>query len=113
PMPLPEHEMNQIDAALPLPEADNADSGKRTLSAKDVLDKLRAGEPIENARVERLSFRGEFPLPVRLKNVTLVQPRFDDACFRDEVSFIGCTLDRPACGKECTFDQAVSLTGST
>jgi hypothetical protein len=112
-MPLPEHEMNQIDGALPPPESDGADGPKRTLSGKEALEKLRAGEPLENARIERLSFRGEFPLPVRLKNVTLVQPRFDDASFRDEVAFIGCTLDRPACGKECTFDKTVYLTGST
>jgi uncharacterized protein YjbI with pentapeptide repeats len=115
-MPLPESEMNKIEAALPPVEAESGTeevAPRATLSAQEALAKLRAGEILENVRVVRLTFRGEFPLPVRLKRVVLVQPRFDGATFQGDVQLHGCTLDRPNFERPCTFAQALDLSGST
>jgi hypothetical protein len=107
--------MNQIDAALP-PEAEEpvAEPAPRaTLSAAEALARIRAGEPLENVRVVGLVFRGDFPLPVRLKGVVLVQPRFDGATFQGDVMLHGCTLDRPGFKRPTEIIQNLALTGST
>jgi hypothetical protein len=86
----------------------------RTDLAPDAaLDRLRAGLPVENARVVRLKFRGTFSKPVRFRNCLLVRPEFDGAEFADEVAFAHCTLDRPACARGAMFAKDLSLTFST
>jgi hypothetical protein len=117
-MPLPESEMSKIEAALPpaVPEASGDEPAlapSRDLSAREALEKLRAGEPLENVRIVKLQFKGEFPLPVLLKHVVLVQPQFDGAKFQGTVSFLGCTIDRPHYGKHTEFMQHLDLTGAT
>jgi hypothetical protein len=115
-MPLPESELNKIEATLPPvePEDTTEEAPVRTeISAKEALERLRAGQPLENARVVRLTFRGDFPLPVRLKRVTLVQPNFDGAVFHGGVALHGCTLERANFGRPTEFHQDLDLSGST
>ncbi|HJT78026.1 MAG TPA: hypothetical protein VJ739_12555 [Gemmataceae bacterium] len=114
-MPLPEAELDRMDS-VPTPAEEEAlveEAPRVVLSGEEALAKLRAGEVIVNARIVRLTFRGAFPLPVRLRRVVLVQPRFDGATFRGEASFQGCTLDRPTFGRPTEFAGGLDLTGST
>jgi hypothetical protein len=115
-MPLPEEEMNKIEATLP--PAGGEDTTEETapkpvMTAKEALERIRAGQRLENVRVERLTFKGEFPQPVRLKRVVLVQPRFDGAVFRGEVALQGCTVERPQFERPSEFQQDLNLSGST
>src|SRR5690348_13552459 len=115
-MPLPESELNKIEATLPPAEADETTEEtavKTVLTAQEALEKLRAGQPLENVRVVRLTFKGEFPLPVRLKRVVLVQPHFDGAVFHGAVELHGCTVDRANFGRPTEFQQDLSFSGST
>jgi hypothetical protein len=115
-MPLPESDLNKIEATLPLVEAEETADGtevKTVMSPQEALEKLRAGQALENVRVVRLTFKGEFPLPVRLKHVVLVQPHFDGAVFRGEVALHGCTVERANVGRPTEFHQDLSLAGST
>jgi hypothetical protein len=115
-MPLPESEMNKIEATLPPGETDEASeeaAPRATLSAREALDRLRAGAALDNVRVVNLRFRGDFPQPVRMKRVVLVQPRFDGATFQGDVQLHGCTLDRPYFERPTEFKQALDLGGST
>src|SRR5262245_28534657 len=84
-MPLSEPELNAIEAALPPADGADGDVPKARLPAKEALERLHVGETLENVRIERLAFKGEFPLPVRLKRCVLVQPHFDGAKFHGEV----------------------------
>jgi hypothetical protein len=112
-MPLSEPDLNAIEAALPPPDGADGDAPKARLPAKEALERLHAGETLENVRIERLAFKGEFPLPVRLKRCVLVQPQFDGAKFHGEVQLLGCTIDRPRFGRPSEFAQNFDLLGST
>ncbi len=63
------------------------------------------------ACVVRLKLKGDFPLPVRFRNVTLIQPVIDRAHFADEVAFEHCTLDRLKT-KKSEFARGLSLSAS-
>jgi hypothetical protein len=115
-MPLPESEQAKIEAALPPPDVEESaaeNAPRAPLTAQEALAKLRAGEALENVRVANLRFRGDFPLPVRMRRVTLVQPRFDGATFQGEVRLHGCTIDRPYFERPTEFAQDLDLSGST
>src|SRR4051812_18688548 len=83
------------------------------LTADEALALLRAGKPLEGVRVERLKLRGEFPLPITIKNCTLVRPDFERAVFQAEVAIVGSTLDRPSFGHASEFQKGLNLSGST
>lgn len=87
--------------------------GGASTPAAEVLEMLRRGETVANTRVVGLKLRGDFPLPVRFRNVTLVQPRIDRANFADDVAFEHCTLDRPCFTKKSTFEKGLCLSEST
>jgi hypothetical protein len=115
-MPLPEEEMSKIEATLP--PAGGEDTTEETtlkpvMTAKEALEKVRAGQRLENVRVVGLTFKGEFPQPVRLERVALVQPHFDGAVFRGEVALHGCTVERPKFGRPSEFHQDLNFDGST
>lgn len=95
--------------------ADEAPAASEGSSPKpwEVLERVRRGELIENARIVGLKLKGEFPLPVRFRNVTLVQLVIDKADFADEVSFEHCTLDRFKTTKRATFAKDLNLSAST
>jgi hypothetical protein len=115
-MPLPESDLNKIEATLPPVEAEETADGteaKTVMTPQEALEKLRAGQALENVRVVRLTFKGEFPHPVRLKHVVLVQPHFDGAVFRGEVALHGCTVERATVGRPTEFHQDLNLAGST
>jgi hypothetical protein len=86
---------------------------REELPPAEALARLRAGKALENVRVERLVLRGEFPLPVTLKNCTLVRPNFNKTVFQAEVAITGSTLDRPNFGDSSEFQQGLNLSGST
>ncbi len=88
-------------------------NGQARMSPGEALERLRRGETIRNVRIERMVFAEEFPLPVRMKRVTLVQPCFHRATFQDEVELGACTLDRPRFQGRNTFARGLDLRGST
>ena len=79
------------------------DAAPRRMAPAEALERLRRGETLQNLRIDRLRFKGDFPLPVRLVNVTLVQPQFDGAAFAAEVVFSRCTIDRPHFNRPTAF----------
>ncbi len=83
------------------------------LDPAEVLARLARGETIENTRIVGLKLKGDFPLPVRFRNVTLVQPVIDRARFADEVAFERCTLDRLRMNKKSEFARGLDFSGST
>lgn len=83
------------------------------MSPADVLALIAAGKPVENVRVRRLKLRGEFPAAVAFKNCTLVQLEVGAATFKSNLSFVGCSLDRPVFGKPVTVEGTFGLNGST
>jgi hypothetical protein len=84
-----------------------------SLDPSEVLERLRRGELIENTRVVGLKLKGEFPLPVRFRNVTLVQAVIDRTSFADEVAFEHCTLDRFRMTRKSAFAKGLCLSAST
>src|SRR5262249_27581997 len=106
--------LDQLDDNLPVldDETSEAAEAKPEMPAREALEKLRRGEPIRNVRIQRLCFQGEFPKPVEMKGVVLVQPRFERATFQGSVSLVHCTLDRPKFAKATAFEAGLNLTGS-
>ena len=98
-----------------LPDDQPSPSGKplTTLSAAEALVRLRRGEPLQNVRIERLTLKGEFPLPVRMTRVVLVHPEIERARFLDEVEMGACTIDRLRTSGRSTFAKGWDLRGST
>jgi hypothetical protein len=113
-MPAPETERNQVEGPGFSAEDDEGSesAAKPLMSAKEALEKLAEGSILENVRIERLTFKGEFPQPVRFRHCVLVQPRFEGAVFRGDVEFKRCTIERPQFGKKTEFTQGLSLAGS-
>lgn len=92
------------------PEGDGDERGAReTLDPGEVLDRLRRGVTVQNARIENLRLTGEFTKPVRLRNCKLVKPRFDGATFQEDVSFARCTLDRPVFNGKTVFAKNLEM----
>src|SRR4051812_4269746 len=83
------------------------------MGASEAIAALPRGAALRDVRVVDLRFKGEFPLPVRLERVELIQPKFEGAEFRDEVAFDRCKLVKPTSGKGCTFARGLDLRGST
>jgi len=111
-MDTPEVEPMESEDVLPKDEAAAPASGA-TVTPSQVLEMLSRGELVENVRVVRLKLKGAFPLPVRFRNVTLVQPVIDRATFADEVAFEACTLERPRFLRKPVFEKGLNLTAST
>ena len=104
------HEEGGVPAGTEhLPEA----PPRARLAPEEALERLRRGETLQNVRIDRLRFRGDFPLPVRLVNVYLIQPQFDGAAFAAEVSFSRCTIDRPHFNRATAFADDFCLSHST
>jgi len=76
---------------------------------EEALDILKKGDTLNDVRVYRLRLDGEFPQPLRMRNVVLVQPIFDGPSFLDEVSLNHCTIDRPRFNKVTTFSKGLEL----
>ncbi len=112
-MNTPETEVDAIAAEEVLEGDVVATSVGSTLEPAEALERLHRGELIENARIEGLKLKGEFALPVRFRNVTLVRLVIDRASFADEVAFEHCTLDRFRINKTATFAKGLCLSAST
>src|SRR5262245_16343678 len=94
-------------------ETESRSLSRPTMPPAEALEKIHRGETIQGARIVGLKLKGEFPLPVRLRDVTLVEPLLDSATFADEVSFLHCTLDRLKCSRTSKFAKGLSLSGSS
>jgi hypothetical protein len=112
-MNTPDAELDAIVREDAVASDDASQSTGSSLQPAEVVERLRRGELIENARVVGLILKGEFPLPVRFRNVTLVQPVIDRANFADEVVFEHCTLDRFKTSRGSKFAKGLSLSAST
>lgn len=106
-----EQELNQILAA-PEPPAEDAAPVKTDLTSDQAFELLRAGKTVENARIRRLKFRGAIDYAVRFRNCTLVHIEFDGVTFHQDVSFIGCTLDRPKFDRATICEKSLDLSHS-
>lgn len=85
------------------------DVPKTVMSADEALERLRAGVALDNVRIERLHFRGEFEHPLHFKRVHLVQPKFDGARFKSDVTLSHCTIDRPSFGRATEFHRHLNI----
>jgi hypothetical protein len=102
-------EVEQLRKPAPVPADDTEgpdDAPTAVLPAHEALERLRTGVGLENVRVEKLHLRGEFDLPIHLKRVHLVQPRFDGAVFKADVTMAHCTIDRPVFGRAVEFQRS-------
>src|SRR5437588_12992181 len=108
-----EPELAADEALPPVAAEDLPEAPRARMAPQEALERLRRGETLQNVRIDRLRFKGDFPLPVRLVNVTLVQPQFDGAAFAAEVSFARCTIDRPRFNRPTAFGDDFCLTFST
>lgn len=106
-----EAETNTTHVPTPDVLPDDAAPAKAEMTPQAALELVRAGKPVENAKIRRLKFRGAFDQPVRFRNCTLTQPEFDAAAFAEEVSFVGCTLDKVLSAKPSTFAKGLDLGG--
>lgn len=106
-----EQDLNQILAA-PEPPAEEAAPAKVDLTPEQAFELLRAGKTVENARIRRLKFRGTVDYAVRFRNCTLVHTEFDGATFQQDVSLIGCTLDRPKFDRVTVCEKSLDLSHS-
>lgn len=102
------------ESLLAIEELDVPETVARSvMSAADALSRLRNGQPVDNARIERLQLRGEFTHPVRLRNCLLVRPVFEKANFQAEVQMTGSSIDRPLFRGPVVFEQGLSVVNST
>ena len=82
---------------------------KTDLTPQQVLEMLRAGKEVANARIKKLRLRGAFDQPVRFRSCTLIQPEMEGATFAAEVSFAHCSIDRLSVSRECVFAAGLDL----
>ena len=104
------------DADEPVPADAPADDGapaKVELTAEQVFALLAEGKPVENARIKKLRFRGEFDKPIVFRHCAIAQLFVENCTFREDVKFIGCALDRPQFSKASTFEKGLDFTAST
>lgn len=106
-----EAELSNLHVATPEVLPDEQMPTKAEMTPLAALELIRAGKPVENAKIRRLKFRGSFDQPVRFRNCTLIQPEFDTANFAEEVSFVGCTLDKVISQKSTTFAKGLDIGG--
>src|SRR5687768_4980120 len=85
------------------------DAPKNVMPASEALERLRSGVALDNVRVEKLHLRGEFEHPLHLKRVHLVQPKFDGAIFKADVTMSHCTIDRPGFNRPVEFQRNWNL----
>ena len=97
--------MSDIELMTAEFEAPEQISARREVSAEEALATLAAGKELAGVRVRRLVFKGEFPLPVRVRNCTLVQPQFHGATFKGDVSLAGTTVEKPAWRGPIVFEK--------
>ena len=105
---MPEQEDLQSFAAPDVTVEEQA-AEKIDLTPQQVLELLRAGKEVANARVRKLRLRGAFDQPVRFRGCTLIQPEMEGATFAAEVSFAHCSLDRLSISRGCVFAAGLDL----
>src|SRR5437879_1207774 len=99
-----EPELEQTEQSMSEGAISGAERKPRVvLAPEEALERVRRGQTLQDVQVEKLCFKGEFPLPFKLKNCVLVRPRFEGATFHGDVAFLGCTLERPQCSRENVF----------
>ncbi|MDB5312740.1 MAG: hypothetical protein JWO38_6942, partial [Gemmataceae bacterium] len=83
------------------------------MPAHEALARIAEGKPVEGVRVRKLRLRGEFGGPVVFKNCVLTQPEFGAAAFKDDLTLVGCTLDRPVFSRPVVIEGNFGLNGCT
>lgn len=86
---------------------------EKTIACEEALQLLKTGAPLNDVRVDRLVFSGEFSGPIVLRNVILHRPVFKKAVFQSDVSFINCVFDRPTVERRVEFQKSLTLSHST
>lgn len=86
---------------------------RQSMTAEVAWERIQKGQLIENAKIEKLHFRGEVAQAVRLKNCMLIRPIFEKAVFKGEVQLTNCTIDRPAFRQVNHFEQGLNVASST
>jgi hypothetical protein len=105
---MPETEDPQAFAAPDVAGEEHA-AEKNDLTPQQVLELLRAGKEVYNARVRKLRLKGAFEHPVRFRNCTLIQPELDGATFAADVTFAHCSIDRLNVANGCVFAAGLDL----
>lgn len=106
-------DIEQVDAPDTAAHEADAAEGRPDMTPQEALARLAEGKPVVGVRVRRLKLRGEFANPVVFKNCLLVQAEFGTATFKADLTFAGCTLDRPVFTKPVTVEGTFGLTGCT
>lgn len=102
-------EQDPQSLAAPDVQAEEAAAPKTDLTPQQVLELLRAGKEVTNARVRKLKLQGAFDQPVRFRNCALVQPEIDGAAFAAEVVFAHCSIDRLTVHRASTFAKGLDF----
>jgi hypothetical protein len=101
-------------ASSPAPEEAHVGNSpaRATMTADEALNRIKQGQPVTGVKIVRLVLKGEFALPVRFKDVILVQAEIRKATFAEDVVFEHCTLDRFRLNTS-TFMKGLCFDGST
>jgi len=86
---------------------------RQLMTAEQAIERLKRGQPIENAKIDRLRFQGEYSHPIRMKNCLLIRPDFENVTFKSEVAITHSVVDRPTFRQTSVFEQGLNLSFST
>jgi hypothetical protein len=73
---------------------DDVAVARADMEPADAIAKLKAGETLQNVRIQGLRFVGTIDFPVRLRNCCLVRPIFANVEFQHEFSHVAGVFDR-------------------
>jgi uncharacterized protein YjbI with pentapeptide repeats len=93
--------------------AEEGAPAKVELTAEQVFALLAEGKPVENARIKKLRFRGDYDKAIVFRHCAIAQLSIENCTFRQDVKFIGCALDRPQFSKASTFEKGLDFTSCT
>jgi len=99
------------------PEDDAADvpgvvAGGAELAPETVLERLRAGQPVQRGRIDRLTLTGEFPLPVVLDHVQIQRLSVTGATFAQGLAIRHSEIKRGHLGGNLKVGTDLDLRGS-
>ncbi|MEM6691750.1 MAG: hypothetical protein AAF664_20145 [Planctomycetota bacterium] len=92
-------------------ESQVSDGSVTRLSSAEAIERLRAGEPVQNVEIERLTLSGTFSEPVLIERCTLKGLSIQSATFEQSVSFRGSKIHRPRFNRKTRFMSSLGLEG--
>jgi hypothetical protein len=107
-------------AAAPEPSEDDADAVAAPgwagdggeMAAETVVERLRLGQPVQNARIGRLALTGEFPLPVVLDHVSIQRLSVSGATFAQGLAIRHSEVRRGHVGGQLKVGLDLDLRGT-